>query len=737
MCGVSSYPTRWGKLDSCRHDADEVGELLAFPEYGFSVTKLLDEEVTKAAIFQWMAEAKRSGAEKIVFYFAGHGAVNDLGTFLVTYDNREFDEGVGLATLMTMLEPEPDSATETMLLLDCCHAGEAARLPASNFAVRRISNSDINQVVRQTDPSVVVIAACTGDQRAWEAANLGHGIFTYHLLAALLGEAADHTGSVTAHSIYEVVSREMANRDGHEQDPVFGGRVRGRMIIGRGLSPVLAPPRPEQEYAAIEVEAHAYLDSYNKLRATYDMQTWRSEGYFAACRKLEQINNWFAKKDLVEGLPGREQYRLAKETLLRFQSELGNVESSTRTRWGVLEHPLGSGGFGKVWLLRNANGDAGAYKLYHSNELHDHEKVKRFKNGYEAMRMLNHPRIVSVHDYSSCPPGFVMDYIEGKNLRDLAVGIFLEPIDIIPILLKCAEAVLHAHENDVIHRDIKPENIICRYGEDGTYSPYLTDFDLAWFSTQTQKATKTAMGVVYYAAPEQYVVFDPKAARSKTPTLDVFSFGQLMHFCLTNMDPEPLKVESNIDRLNQRLVHSAPASAVAGIIDLYRECTRFEPSDRISNFSEIIHRLDGIGQALSYTDSSANISTADYSRELIFQMTRVATPVTLDSFVNATRTWEIGLQWKEKSGQRKYTDYLSMHFRPTQRMSLENVSNERMRPIFNRRIDQAISAYPNATRHPGNKGEFQFYLDWRPDSMTLGDVPKLAGLLRDIFSVLQ
>lgn len=739
VAGVSSYGGRWPALRDCVNDAEEVAEVLTFAEYDFKVDLFLDEQVTKAAILRWLLEAKNSGAEKILFYFAGHGVINDIGAFLVTHDNQDFDEGVNLATLMSVAESPEESSTQVIIILDCCHSGTAASGTNGPLSTRQISNSDVQAVVRQSDPSAVVIAACAPEQKALESSNLGHGIFTYYLLHALLGYAADHVGDVTVHSLYEVVSREMASVDGLRQEPVFGGRVRGRVIMGTGFTPVLSPPRPEQEYALIEREARDHLNQYNKLRSA-DVN-WRTEGYSAACRRLEAISDWFARKEQIQGLSQREEFRSCKATLLRFQSELGVVEPGTKTRWGLLDKQIGAGGFGKVWRLKCDDDRKLAYKLFHASELSDREKVRRFKNGYDAMRMLNHPRIVNVHDYSDCPPGFVMDYIDGDNLRDLAIGRFMEPSEIVVLLLKCTEAIQHAHLHNVIHRDIKPENIVCEYGPDGIYWPYLTDFDLAWFSTQTQKATKTAMGVVYYAAPEQYVAFNPKAARSRTPALDVYSFGQLMYFSFVNDDPEPININNNVDRLNQTLAQSCPVGAAKATIDLYRDCVQFSPEDRIQDFAVIIERLGRINQDLSHTDQDGSIGTQRYLEEVFYQMMGYPPQGEITSFANAAGSWEIAPQWREGAHSRKSatSNYLYMHFKPTQRVSLENTSNEKMRGILNRWIDNAIAPYRTtygALRHPGQRGEFEFFLEWHPKAMTRSDALKLCEALRNVMSSL-
>jgi serine/threonine protein kinase len=334
--------------------------------------------------------------------------------------------------------------------------------------------------------------------------------------------------------------------------------------------------------------------------------------------------------------------------MLRFQSELGVVEEGMNTPWGRLERQIGAGGFGKVWLI--ADGDRKlAYKLYHANELSDKEKVRRFRNGYDAMRMLHHPSIVNVYDYGTCPPGFIMDYIEGQNLRELAPGNYMEPAEILAILLTAAEAIEHAHNNDVIHRDIKPENIVCSLNKDGKYVPSLTDFDLAWFSTQTQRATKTAMGVIYYAAPEQYFSFNPKAVRSKTPALDVYSFGQLLYFCLTNNDPDPVNISNNSENLNRTLFQSCSAEGAKDIIELYENCVRFKPEERIQSFGEVIIALGRIIQGLSHTERDGRISFEQYIGEVAYQMTGHVPQSGSTSFTTSAGTWAISAQQKEVS----------------------------------------------------------------------------------------
>ncbi|WP_309317715.1 protein kinase domain-containing protein [Streptomyces salinarius] len=743
VVGIDSYKDRWPKLSCSAHDADQVAAVLEMQEYGFNVTLLQNDQATKTNILRWLLDAKNSGADKILFYFSGHGASTELGHYIVTFDNRDFDEGVSLPDILRILEPSDSQDSQVLVLLDCCHSGGA--VTGRNGSVMRISelsNSEILEVVRQVESSSAVVAACSENQSAWEVNNLGHGIFTYYLLYSLTGAAADHTGSVTAHSIYEVISREMSKGSSDkDQLPIFGGRVRGRLLIGSGFTPELGPPPPESEYERYELEAQGFLDSYNRFKSGFDINAWRSSGHYASCRRLENISKWFDEKDRIQGLATRPKYQQACDTLTRYQTELGLIEAGTKTREGVVTKQIGAGGFGSVFKVEDqeGGGPAYAYKVYHPHELRDREKVKRFRNGYDAMQLLAHPRIVRVHRYSDCPTGFVMDYVDGSNLRELQPGTFLSAAEIVSLLLKSAEAIEHAHSHGVIHRDIKPENIVCRYSDEGEYLPYLTDFDLAWFSTQTQRATKSAMGVVYYAAPEQYIAFDPKAAYSREPTLDVFSFGQLLAFCFVNRDPDPLNIAGNAEKLNGAVKNSCSNESTSKLIKLYEECVSFDPHQRIQEFSEVVGRLGDVHNDLQHTELDAKITTVQYAKELAFQITRKAQrQEEVASFLSASGSWEASIEWREKLAGREYRPLLVLRLAPTSRLSLENVKNERMRKILNRRVDQAIHSYKNkAARHPGQRGIYEVFIEWFPSRMTRGDVAQLSGMLRGVFSALE
>lgn len=741
LVGIDGYSDRWQRLSCSANDVSALAAVLSMEEYGYFVRTIVNEEATKSAVMRAVMEARNGGFESVLFYFSGHGVATDFGTYLVTYDNAEFDEGLELRKLIEILSSGKED-DENLAILDCCHSGTAAVLQPAPYRLHPLLNPDVMDALRPGAQSVAVMAACLSEQLAWEERNSGHGIFTYYLLQGLIGEAVDHQGNLTANTLYDFVSRNMSTHGeyGEErQKPVFGGHVTGRLLIGKGLTPALPPPLPEDEFREIERTAIGYIDEYTAFKSKFAPNEWRSIGHAECSRKLETIDKWFAKRAATPGLVGRTEFKKSLETLLRYRTELGYVERGTQVPEGELEERIGEGGFGAVWKVLDPNsGNRVALKIYHPHEMYNPEKSRRFENGYDAMRMLDHPQIVGVYRYSKCPTGFVMDYIDGPNLRILELHAFMEPIELIRVLTQIADAIDYAHKHDVIHRDIKPENIVCQHQEDGSWVPFLTDFDLAWFNTNTQRATKTAMGVVYYAAPEQFFNFDPKAALAKTPALDVFSFGQLLYYCITGRDPDPVRISINAETLKEAAYRKGfDGSSALALGTLYETATVWEPADRIRTFTPVLQSLRAIESSLQHTNKDTALGKEAFIAELISSLRGKPTAPGSTSYVSSAGTWEVSFEWQDKRLRGKgYRPLLKTHYVPQRRISLQNTSNEQMRKVLNRRLDDALKAHKYAVRRPGTQGTYQVYVDIQLDGINRSSISKAVDVITTALSAL-
>src|SRR6185295_15702131 len=55
---------------------------------------------------------------------------------------------------------------------------------------------------------------------------------------------------------------------------------------------------------------------------------------------------------------------------------------------------------------------------------------------------------------------FMMEFVDGVNLRQLLEGGRIAPREALAIVPQICDALQYAHDQGIVHRDIKPENIL-------------------------------------------------------------------------------------------------------------------------------------------------------------------------------------------------------------------------------------------------------------------------------------
>ena len=145
---------------------------------------------------------------------------------------------------------------------------------------------------------------------------------------------------------------------------------------------------------------------------------------------------------------------------------------------------------------------------------------------------LDHPNLARVIDLDvhDGRPFLAIEYVRGRNLRQVAADRQVPPAEAARVVAAVARAADHAHGRGVIHRDIKPANIVME--ESGR--PRLVDFGLALVNPGVTDATAPegmVSGTVAFMAPEQ--------ARGEQvgPAADVFGLGGVLYFLLTGSAP--------------------------------------------------------------------------------------------------------------------------------------------------------------------------------------------------------
>jgi formylglycine-generating enzyme required for sulfatase activity len=223
----------------------------------------------------------------------------------------------------------------------------------------------------------------------------------------------------------------------------------------------------------------------------------------------------------------------------------------TLAHFELLEH-IGRGHFGDVFKAKDSRlARLVAVKVPRTEDLDEGERETFFREARTAAR-LRHPNIVTVYDVGEAGETMFIasELIDGVNLADLISKGKLAPRRAAEIAARIADALHHAHDQQVIHRDLKPRNVML----DAEDQPHLLDFGLAKQSAgeYTITAEGDILGTPAYMAPEQ--------ARGQSHTADrrtdVYAAGVTLYEMLTGRRP----FRGEVRGLIFQILHEEPAA---------------------------------------------------------------------------------------------------------------------------------------------------------------------------------
>ncbi|MDQ3624706.1 MAG: serine/threonine protein kinase, partial [Verrucomicrobiota bacterium] len=197
---------------------------------------------------------------------------------------------------------------------------------------------------------------------------------------------------------------------------------------------------------------------------------------------------------------------------------------------------IGRGGMGEVYKARQKRlNRLVALKILPPPFGRDDGLTARFLREAQALASLNHPHIVTVHDFGESEGlcYFVMEFIDGTDLKRLIDSKSLTPAEALAIVPQICDALQYAHHEGVVHRDIKPGNILL----DKKGRVKVADFGLAKIVRAENldphlTLSGQALGTPLYMAPEQRehpLEVDHRA--------DIYSLGVVLYEMLTGELP--------------------------------------------------------------------------------------------------------------------------------------------------------------------------------------------------------
>jgi hypothetical protein len=202
-----------------------------------------------------------------------------------------------------------------------------------------------------------------------------------------------------------------------------------------------------------------------------------------------------------------------------------------------LVQPLGTGGWGTVWLAEDRMGQPVACKLIRPELALNPEKCARFRRETNHLRDLRHRYIVGFREAGEHGGMLylVMDYVTGSNLAELLRQEGPFPVGrAVRLTCQVLEALWAAHSNGVVHRDVKPSNILVHTDSSGE-EIRLADFGMAkayQSAALVPDLTLPGMigGTLRFAAPEMVTDF-----RQAGPLADQFGAAATLYHLLTGL----------------------------------------------------------------------------------------------------------------------------------------------------------------------------------------------------------
>jgi serine/threonine-protein kinase len=275
---------------------------------------------------------------------------------------------------------------------------------------------------------------------------------------------------------------------------------------------------------------------------------------------------------------------------------------------------IGVGGQGTVYKATDGKlGRTVVVKVLPAELTAREANLRRFEREARLASSLDHPNICTIFDLDEAEGHhfIAMQYVEGRNVRQLVNGHPLELKSALLIAIQVADALAAAHAREIIHRDIKSGNVMVT----PSGQVKILDFGLAKLLDDTDDSSRstihrtdlTEVGVPYgtatYAAPEQ--------ARGDRvdKRADVFSTGVLLYEMLTGT--WPFRGKTTID-VRHAVLHDAPIP----VAELRKEpiperlqkildrCIEKEPRNRYQKMDELRDDLRSVLREMSSGETS-------------------------------------------------------------------------------------------------------------------------------------
>ncbi len=311
---------------------------------------------------------------------------------------------------------------------------------------------------------------------------------------------------------------------------------------------------------------------------------------------------------------------------------------------------LGRGAMGEVYLAEDTGIDRQvAVKVIRTDTAYEQngeaatEATRLFQREMRMIAKLNHTHILPLFDYGEavvdgvslpymvmpvCPDGSLASWLRQRG--NTAV---LPPADVAHIVQQAADALQHAHDQQIIHRDIKPSNFLIRLPKDNPRRPdlLLADFGLAKLGTASSSTSNHIVGTPLYMAPEQW-------RGHPTEATDQYMLAAMSYELLTGRPPflgtlEQLMIQHMQDQPVPPSTLNPQVSPLLGSVILRALAKR--PADRFPTISAFARAFQEAVQS-TQTESDSSYETMHITEEQTAALADTSAPLLQSEEVQGT-----------------------------------------------------------------------------------------------------
>ena len=261
---------------------------------------------------------------------------------------------------------------------------------------------------------------------------------------------------------------------------------------------------------------------------------------------------------------------------------------------------------GEVYRARDGrlNRDV-AIKVLPAAFSRDPERLRRFQQEAQAVAALDHPNILSIHDFGEHDgsPYIVTEFLDGETLRERVRTGALPVRKATEYAEQMGRGLAAAHEKGIVHRDLKPENVFLT--RDGRVK--ILDFGLAKLArpdgaAPSEAATIAAgqtepgmvMGTVGYMSPEQVKGL---AADHRS---DLFSFGAILYEMLSGkrafQGDTSAETMTAILKQDPAELTETNRSVPPALERIVRHCLEKNPEERFQSARDVAFNLGNLSE---------------------------------------------------------------------------------------------------------------------------------------------